>query len=95
MNYTQLKTEAPYLDTPAPIYDSKSYDLVGFLWDPRLPDTISSLPDSLVVDKCPYFKDVTFATISSSRCDMIVGTNRADLMQHLEVRDAGPQSKEY
>ena len=68
----------------------ESYELRGVPCVPRLPDAISSLPDSLDVGKCPHLSDVAFATVSRSKCDMIIGADRADLMRHLEVRDAGP-----
>ena len=89
--YTTRSVNAQYIDISIRgKHELKSYDLVGVPHVPRLPDAISSLPDSLDVDKCPHFCDVTFATVSRSRCDMIVGADRADLMRHLEVRDAGP-----
>ena len=57
---------------------------------PRLPDANSSLLDLLKLNKCPHFNDVTFVTVSHSRCDMILVANRMDLMRHHKVWDMGP-----
>ena len=78
---TIWSVNAQYVDvTICGIHESKSYDLLGVPCVPRRPNGTSSLPDSLELNKCPHFNDVTFVTVSHSRCDMILGVDRMDII---------------